>query len=89
MMAVFTVLPMGWSHALNFCEEVHTNALLEEEALTQDTTLRDSRPHCPLAAGIHTEYVGKYVFSFDQPGGVRRSHPPSGSGTDAPRPSLA
>ena len=58
---VLGVLPMGWAHALAFCEEAHTNAIAEEEGIGSDTVLVDSAVPKPLSGGLHTEYVDNFL----------------------------
>ena len=56
----FAVLPMGWSHALAFCQRVHENVLLERAGLGDADRLVDGRAPPPLGPGMHAEYVDNF-----------------------------
>ena len=58
---VLTVLPMGWAHALAFCQEVHERALEELADMPRGSGLVDGSPAGKLAEGIHTEYVDNFI----------------------------
>ena len=53
----FAVLPMGWSHALAFCQRVHETVLSERAGLCDSDRLVDGKVPPPLSLGVHAEYV--------------------------------
>ena len=59
-------LPMGWSHALWFCQQVHERAI-DGSSLSALTRIVDHRPPPSLEDGAHAEYVDNNLcFSLSE-----------------------
>ena len=54
-------LPMGWSHALYFCQRIHELAVRDSMLLTSNNAVVDGVPAPSLREGAHTEYVDNFV----------------------------
>ena len=55
------VLPMGWTHALWWCQLVHEAAVSRCCGLGLSTQLRDRAPPPPLDPVVHAEYVDNFT----------------------------
>ncbi|CAK0868150.1 unnamed protein product, partial [Prorocentrum cordatum] len=55
------VLPMGWSHALDFCQRVHRSIVLEKGGLPGAAEIIDGRPPADVREGASTAYVDNFV----------------------------
>ncbi|CAK0810560.1 unnamed protein product, partial [Prorocentrum cordatum] len=55
------VLPMGWSHALDFCQRVHRSIVLEKGGLPGAAEIIDGRPPADVREGAFTPYVDNFV----------------------------
>ncbi|CAK0806316.1 unnamed protein product, partial [Prorocentrum cordatum] len=55
------VLPMGWTHALDFCQKVHRNILLQKGGFENVPEVVDGMPTPPIQDGAYTAYVDKFI----------------------------
>lgn len=53
------VLPMGWSHALWWCQMIHQK-IVGDAGATRETCLED-RTSCPRGGLMHIEYVDNFI----------------------------
>ncbi|CAK0864325.1 unnamed protein product, partial [Prorocentrum cordatum] len=55
------VLPMGWSHALDFCQRVHRSIALVKGAPPGAAEIVDGRPPADVREGAFAAYVDSFV----------------------------
>lgn len=53
------VLPMGWTHALWWCQTIHQK-IVQDAGASRDLCLED-KAACPTGGPLHIEYVDNYV----------------------------
>eukprot|EP00959_Pyramimonas_sp_CCMP1952_P010602 222285-Pyramimonas_sp.AAC.1 len=59
-------LPMGWTHALDFCQKVHRNILLQKGGFDSAPELVDGMPAPHIQDGAYTAYVDNFIsFGVD------------------------
>ena len=63
------VLPMGWSHALELCQQIHEKIVRDKEDLSPERAVVD-RQRVPAFAGkaAHAEYVDNFLAFATEPG---------------------
>ncbi|CAK0839605.1 unnamed protein product, partial [Prorocentrum cordatum] len=54
-------LPMGWTHALDFCQKVHRNILLQKGGFENVPEVVDGMPTPPIQDGAYTAYVDNFI----------------------------
>ncbi|CAK0877769.1 unnamed protein product [Prorocentrum cordatum] len=60
------VLPMGWTHALDFCQKVHRNILVQKGGFDGVPELVDGMPAPHIQDGAYTAYVDNFIsFGVD------------------------
>ncbi|CAK0816959.1 unnamed protein product, partial [Prorocentrum cordatum] len=62
------VLPMGWTHALDFCQRVHRNILLQKGGFESVPEVVDGMPTPPIQDGAYTAYVDNFISFGVNPG---------------------
>ncbi|CAK0888695.1 unnamed protein product, partial [Prorocentrum cordatum] len=55
------VLPMGWSHALDFCQRVHRAIVLGKGGPPGTAEIADGRPPAEVSEGAFAAYVDNFV----------------------------
>ena len=59
----FRVVPRGWSHALNVCQEVFSGIVTRALDLPVSTFLSDTREPPPLDQGVVAVYVDNFIVA--------------------------